>query len=363
MLPRHMSQSTPHQNQRTQPQESPTGNPIPVRRRNRPKRMTTTPPQPTMKGHTIRLIVATTVGVSLMLFLLMMAVKYAQRDWSQKNQRAKASRIHAPPLPGAIDTPTVPIDLEGWTYEFQPAATQRELDRLAAMPNGPNGWLLLGRSLPGKTEPRIVHSALLMAMATDGESATLKNDMGAAYLQQKQLRKAEAQFKAADQLQPGFAPARYNLALCAISRHRPNQAIQLLGQYLAQRPLDTSALRLQSTLLAQLGRPEDALYLLEGYLKTQTPQEPLFLEAAALAARLGQNGNAIRYLETAMNGNPIRTVVRTYQSPVFRNIRLSSEGEELTSRLATKARATFGTAVTAGKIRPIRASKPKAKVH
>jgi len=231
------------------------------------------------------------------------------------------------------------------------------------LPNGPNAWLLLGRVLPGKTEADLVVACLRMAMAAEGETATIKNDMGAAYLQQKRLRRAASQFWAAEQLQPGFAPARYNLALCFISRRKPERASRLLGQYLGQRPLDSSALRLQATLLTQLARPDEALHMLENYLKDQPSDNPLFLEASTLAARLEQNGNAIRYLETAMNGNPIQTVIRTYQSPTFRSIRLSGEGEALTARMANKARAIFSTPLPPEEIRPLRSTTPKAKVH
>ena len=124
-----------------------------------------------------------------------------------------------------------------------------------------------------------------------------------------------------------------------------------------------AALRLQSTLLSQLGRPLEALLLLEKFLKGQPPQQPLFLEAAVLAARLGQNGNAIRYLETALNGNPIQAVVRTYQSTVFREIRLSGEGDKLSTRMADKARAAFGTPVPDTEIQPLRATTPEIKIR
>jgi len=315
-----------------------------------------------MKSHTIRLVVATTIGVGMMLFLLMMAVRYAQRDWSKKNQRASASRWHTAQTSGTEEGNHTEIS-KGWDYELRPLATQRELDRLAFGRGGPNGWLLLGRALSDRTEPRAVRACLYMAMATQGETAKIKNDLGAVCLQQKHLRQAIAQFRAAEQIQTGFAPARYNLALCAISGHKPALGIRLLGQYLGQRPEDTSALRLQVALLSQLGRPEEALLMLENFLMSQSADEPLFLEAATLAARLGQTGNAIRYLETSMQGNSIRTVIRTYQSPVFRDIRLSDEGEALTARLANKARATFSTPVPPEEIRPLRSTAPKAKVH
>ena len=82
-----------------------------------------------------------------------------------------------------------------------------------------------------------------------------------------------------------------------------------------------------------------------------------------MAARLGQNGNAIRYLETALNGNSIQSVIRTYQSAVFRDIRLSGEGDKLSARMADKARAAFGTPVPDTEIQPLRATTPEIKIR
>ena len=68
-------------------------------------------------------------------------------------------------------------------------------------------------------------------------------------------------------------------------------------------------------------------------------------------------------LETALNGNPIQTVVKTYQSPTFRDIRLSGEGDPFASRLANRARAAFSTPVPESEILPLRATTPEAKVR
>jgi len=102
-----------------------------------------------------------------------------------------------------------------------------------------------------------------------------------------------------------------------------------------------------------MNRPEEALRLLENFLKTQPPEQPLFLEAAMLAARLDQHGNALRYLETALNGNPIQNVIRAYQSPTFRDIRLSGKGDTLAARMAAKARTAFGAPVPVEEIGPL----------
>lgn len=341
---------------RRTPPAAAAGGSIPPRDHYRPRRNPSSPPQPSLRTHTIRLAVATAIGLAVMFILLMLAVKYAEHDWSRKNQRA---RTHLSQLQAASKTDTAAAAV-GWKYELPPGAAQRHLDRLDADPLFRNGWLILARGL---SETRLVISSLRMAMAIGGENAEIKNDLGAAYLRQKRMKNAVEQFVAATQIRPGFAPALYNLALCAISDRNPAAAIQWLGHYLGQRPADTTALRLQATLLTQMGRPDDALHMLEKFLKTQSPSQPLFLEASQLAARLGQTGKALRYLETALEGNPIQSVVRTYQSGVFREIRLSGEGDRLAALMAGKARLAFSSPIPEADIQPLRETAPEAIVR
>lgn len=338
------------------------GNSIPPRSRHRPAFRSGIPPQPSFKKHTIRLATATAIGVLVMILLLLLATQYAQRDWSRKNQlaRSKARPLSAPAPVAAAETNTPAAS--GWTYALRAAAAPRLLQRLAADRHVPNYWLILARGLSSKENPQTVMAALRMALATAGESAQLRNDMGAALFQQKRTKEAALQFHAAEQIEPGFAPTRFNQALESIAARDPEQAVRRLGQYLGQRPEDLAALRLQSTLLTQLGRPQEALRMLEVFLRDQSSTQPLFLEAAMLSARLGHKGNAIRYLETALNGNPVQTVIRAYQSPAFRAIRLSGEGDELAARMADKARAAFGTPVPVEEIQPLLAA-PDAKLR
>ena len=339
------------------------GNFIPKRTHTHLKR-TATPLQLTIKDHTIRLVVATAIGVIVMYALLMLAVKYANHDWNKKNQLAWTS--YTPKSSTKAAVAAAPVEApkpQGWKYELPPSSTQRQMARLASDRFVPSGWLVLARGLSDKTDPEIVFACLRMAMANSGEDAAMKNDLGAIYLQEKRIKEAFAQFTSAEQIRPGFAPTRFNLALCAIADRNPEKAIPLLGQYLGQRPDDTAALRLQATLLSQFGRPQDALRMLEKFLKDQPVDQPLFLEAALLAARLDQTGNAIRYLETALNGNSIQTVVRAYQSATFRDIRLSGDGDKLAARMADKARATFSAPIPEDEIQPQRAITTKAKVR
>lgn len=335
--------------------------PIPPREHFRPRRNTLIPPQPSMRTHVFRLAIATALSFALMSVLLLLAVQYLKRDWSRKQQRAWAAGAQRHPAAPAEEQTTAPA---GQAYSLPPAATDRFLERLASEPvSRKNGWLILSRGLSDKTDADLVISALRMALATAGDNADVRNDLGAAYLQQRRMRQAADQFAAAEQIRPGFAPALYNLALCAISGRQPERALRLLGQYLGRRPDDVGALRLQATLLAQLGRPEEALLLLEKFLKNQPPDQPLFLEAAQLAARRNQPGKALRYLETALNGNPIQSVVRTYQSAVFREIRLSGEGDRLAARMAERARMAFSSPIPEEDIQPLRETPPEAIVR
>ncbi len=355
------SATTPPGAPRTPPAAPPSANAIPPRERYRPARNPLTPPQPSLRTHTIRLAIATAIGLALMFALLMLAVKYAQLDWSRKNQRAASARVR--PAGAATETPAAAAAPAGWKCVPSANATRRQLEQLAAAPRGLNGWLILARGLSGKNDPELVVASLRMAMAIAGESAEIRNDIGAAYLQQKRMKEASAQFHAADQIRPGSPPALYNLALCAISDRNPARAIRRLGQYLGQRPDDATALRLQATLLAQVGRTDEALNMLEKFLKNQPADQPLFLEAAQLAARLNQPGKALRYLETSFNGNSIQAVIRTYQSGVFRDIRLSGEGDALAARMAEKARLAYSSPIPDEEIRPLLETAPEAIVR
>ena len=346
----------------SQRREASVHNDIPARSHYRPPKRIITTPQPNVKRQAIRLLVATVIAALVMLALLMMAVQYEKRDWNQKIQRVWAASA---PKPAAVekappDTTETPA---GWKFELPPAASSRLLKRLHADRFVSNWWLILARSVSDPSLPELQVSCLRMAMAISGETAEIKNDLGAFYLQQRFIREATAQLWIANQLQPGFAPTRFNLALTAIADRDPMQAIQWLGQYLGQRPSDATAIRLQATLLTQLARPAEALRMLEKFLKNQPFDNPLYLEAAVLAAKLGQNQNALRYLEISMAGNSLPNVIRTYQSVAFRQIRLSGDGETLAKVMASKARVAYSEPVPTEDIAPLRATTTEAKIR
>lgn len=309
----------------------------------------------------VRLGISAAAAGVLILVLLALAIKYAERDWARKNQQAHASRVRRPDPP-AQSRPDAENAAAGWRYTPPPGAVAATLQRLSGDALIPNWWLIQSRGHSAREQSYLVLAMLRMAMAAGGESAALKNDVAAAYLQQNRVNTATRQLRMALQIEPGFAPALFNSALCATAQRHPAAASRLLAQYLAQRPNDASAYRLQSMLLTQLGQPEVALDILERFLRNQPPEQPLFLETAVLAARLGQNTKALLYLETSLAGNPIQSVVRTYQSSAFRNIRLSGVGDALAAKLAARARVAFSAPLPVEEILPLRAT-PDAMVR
>lgn len=330
------------------------GNTIPPRPHRRAERTWSIPTQPSIRHHTIRLVVATAIGLLLMVALLLLAMKYAQRDWSRKNLQARTS--HAPASSERLADSSPHATTPGWPYDWSPTATRRALTRLTSDPHVANWWLIQSRGHPDHDQPYLIVGLLRMAMATHGENAAIKNDFGAAYLQQRRVRAALGQFQAALQIEPGYPPALFNLALCSMTQRNPAEGSRYLARYLARRPTDTAAYRLQSSLLTQLGRPQQALEMLERFLREQPPTQPLFLEASLLAARLGQHSTALRYLEIALAGNSIQAVVRAYQSSSFRAIRLSGAGDALAARMASQARVAFGTPLPVDELAPQRAA-------
>jgi predicted Zn-dependent protease len=121
----------------------------------------------------------------------------------------------------------------------------------------------------------------------------------------------------------------------------PEQALVWLGRYRARFPEDAQAVRLQFNLLLQLDRADEAMAAIGEFLAGQPATQPLLLDAAVQAAQMNRVGEAIRYLETAQRGQPSMTIARIYQSPAFREIRLSPEGTAFAERLAKRARASL----------------------
>lgn len=292
----------------------------------------------------------------LMVIFLFGSIRYAQRDWSNKNSRARswgksteaASLAEGKSSGEGMDSATA-SELPGRPYKLSSAALEEYVRRLSGPQDGPELWLLqayVGASPAGERE-----KAYRLGLAARGDGAAFHNAAAAIFLGHQRITEAQEQLWLAEQSAQGATPAIFfNRALCAVLRNRPKSALMWVSQYLARAPKDAQAARLQYTLLMQAGEYVMALDLLRSFLKDQPPTQSLYLDAARLAARLNRQEEAMRYLEESLGGQPLETVVRIYQSPTFRDIRLGPDGAVFTARLAQQARAmlAISPAITAG---------------
>jgi tetratricopeptide (TPR) repeat protein len=301
--------------------------------------------QPDPVVRLVRTILAVVVSVGLMLVVLVGAMKYLQRDWADKNQRARSHRRAVPAsADGKGDASAAEAEKGrdgGRPYSVPSAVCGRFADSLAGTGAMPHLWLLSGR------EPAEERRGMLLDLAANGDGAAFRNLHAALLLKRGRVLEAVGELRTAERIEAGYPPTIFNRALCAMMTDLPDQAQSWIARYRARFPQDEQAMRFQFNLLLQTDRPELAMDLLDRFLASQPPSQPLYLEAALQAARMNRVGDAIRYLETARQGQPAVVIARIFQSPAFREIRLAPEGTVFAERLARKARASLARAATA----------------
>ena len=217
----------------------------------------------------------------------------------------------------------------------------RHLDTLAGKEPFPHLWLLSG------TTPDESRRGMLLDLAVNGDGAGARNLHAALLLKRGRVLEAIGELRIADRIEAGYPPTLFNRALCAMMTGLPDQAQSWIARYRARFPQDEQGMRFQFNLLLQTDRTDLAMELLDRFLASQPPSQPLFLEAALQAARMNRVGDAIHYLETARQGHPAAVIARIYQSPAFREIRLAPEGTAFAERLARTARASLARASAA----------------
>ena len=306
----------------------------------------------------VRMGLSIAVGALAMLLVLVGAVKYLQRDWADKNQRARAQGRPAAAAAPSSSAADVRAD-DGRPWAVPASARESFLSSLSSGPS-PHAWLVQGFA-PGLA-PKARRRAALLDLAENGDGVQFRNLHAALQLKHGDVLQAVAQLRRAERIAPGYPPTVYNRALCALMSDLPEQALLWLVRYRARFPSDAQAVRLHFNLLVQLDRPAEAMDALDRFLATQPPSQPLILDAAVQAAQMNRVADAIRYLEIAQRGHPPAVIARIYQSPAFRNIRLSPEGTAFAERLARRARASLARSAAVHPMTPAELSSSRAPV-
>ncbi len=202
----------------------------------------------------------------------------------------------------------------------------------------------LGRTyLQMQDYPR-AQTSLQMAMEDDPGAPEVVNDLGVAQFHQQRTDRALKLFESAIQMNPQFAEAHYNLALCHLRKSDRARAGEVLERYLQLRPGDAKGLKERAFLAAAAGNYTNAMGLLQSAIKTAPRWPLLYFDAAATAALMRNTQDAISYLKKAESVSSPAAVYQMYQQPAFREIRATAPGRAFLDSLAAdaKARASSG---------------------
>jgi tetratricopeptide (TPR) repeat protein len=202
----------------------------------------------------------------------------------------------------------------------------------------------LGRTyLQMKDYPR-AQIALQMAMEDDPGEPGVINDLGVVQFRQQRFDRALKLFESALQMNPQFAEAHYNLALCHLRKSDRARAVEELERYVQLRPGDAKGLKERAFLAAASGNYTNAMGLLQSAMKTAPDWSLLYFDAAATAALMRNAEDAISYLKKAESLSSPAAAYLIYQQPAFQEIRATVPGQALLDSLAAdaKARASRG---------------------
>lgn len=286
-----------------------------------------------------RLIVLSVVAAFTMAIIYYLAVSLVNRDWRQKQQRARQSEYAQARAAARQAAQLAPAPMpQGTPWRPSDERIQQFMERLEGPPDGPNWWLLQTSATVQANRGADIGNGLRLAMKNRNDAAEMHNLMGIFFLQNRNYARAQNHFKRALVYNPELRKAHYNLALCRLQAHRGAEAIDDLARYAGRHPDDLPSIQLLGRILQQQGRWPEAFRLLNQYAAQSTPVYPIALDAANLAAHMGDRKSAIRLMDIALETTHVKEVAKLWQRPIFRRIRQDDEGVRFSTRLATRAR-------------------------
>ncbi len=179
-------------------------------------------------------------------------------------------------------------------------------------------------------------AALEKAMDESPNSASLLNDLGVALFRQNRVDRAMKLFQTATQIDTEYAAAYFNLALCYIAQADRMWALNTLDRYLMLVPDDPEALKEKAFLDAVNRHYTSAMDTLKKALKIAPQWAPLYFDAAATAALMGDADTSISYLKQAESYTSSVAVYLVFQQPAFRDVRRTEGGSSYLNTLTEK---------------------------
>jgi tetratricopeptide (TPR) repeat protein len=144
--------------------------------------------------------------------------------------------------------------------------------------------------LERESEPSL-KEAQATAASKPGDYQALFN-LGRAYLNDGQLNKALEQFQAVLKVQADYLPALLGIAEVALRVSIPNAALRYATELLRLKPGDSAATVISAVAYEKLGQPEDAANLLDDFLKQNPYDTDALLESGFVRRQQKQYAEA-----------------------------------------------------------------------
>jgi rhomboid protease GluP len=160
------------------------------------------------------------------------------------------------------------------------------------------------RRLATEGDKEAAREALEEAITLAPESAPLRNDLGAAYLEAGRLDDAIASFEKAVSLDPDLYEPQRNLAVALLLAGRKEEAIEAFRIARQMQPKDLSLYVLSSELLMEAGRMDKAVSVLEEALTWDPDSARVLSQMGIVRLRRGETGLALEALKKAASIEP-----------------------------------------------------------
>lgn len=191
------------------------------------------------------------------------------------------------------------------------ASAQTYIDKsLALDPKQGQVHLLAGNIALMQQNPKLAADHLSQAVAMEPSNAQYWLYLGQCYFTQKLWPEAQQCYEKACELDSDMTLAVNGIADCQVQQGKVSEAIFTIQKAIDQTPLSKRRqqvvyLRKQAKLLAQLGKPGDALVVMGKLTDVELQQPDITAEMAAYWEQLGEPGKAAALYEKQL-GNDLR---------------------------------------------------------
>ena len=179
------------------------------------------------------------------------------------------------------------------------------------------------------------------ASSEDTNSFRAINNLGVAYLADKQFSKAEQNFSRVLEMRPDYAPARYNMAMLYYRTEMYAKSASHFEQYFTLAPYDIDALQVYTKVLITLERWQDAARTLKKSAQELPEATPVYMALAHVLSNTGDAEAAMKNLEHGVSLLDKPKALAMIASPEYDKLRSRQDFKKLVDKLSSETESKF----------------------